>query len=186
MDDFSLKCFGVGDGTASIDVRVEGCSGSITGLPGTGQVTIYAPGDDAEALEPIPPGQLRLQPNQRGNEPGWKADECEYAECVHVDDASATLANELLMDATAPVVFRQAAPSEEREQPVRAPLGQSVEGRAVLQVDDDSRPVLRHAKHLAERGSTGVGPGSPLCSRSTRSRGSGPGSGTRSSPRRSW
>ena len=36
------------DGSASIDVRVEGCSGSITGLPGTGQVTIYAPGDDAD------------------------------------------------------------------------------------------------------------------------------------------
>src|SRR5262245_4178222 len=42
-------CIGtVSDGNASIDVRVEGCSGSITGLPGTGQVTIYAPGDDAD------------------------------------------------------------------------------------------------------------------------------------------
>ena len=42
-------CIGtVSDGSASIDVRVEGCSGSITGLPGTGQVTTYAPGDDAD------------------------------------------------------------------------------------------------------------------------------------------
>lgn len=42
-------CIGaLSDGTASIDVRVEGCSGSITGLPGTGQVTTYAPGDDAD------------------------------------------------------------------------------------------------------------------------------------------
>ena len=42
-------CVGaLSDGTASIDVRVEGCSGSITGLPGTGQVTSYAPGDDAD------------------------------------------------------------------------------------------------------------------------------------------
>ena len=42
-------CVGaLSDGSASIDVRVEGCSGSITGLPGTGQVTIYAPGDDAD------------------------------------------------------------------------------------------------------------------------------------------
>src|SRR5690242_20367757 len=36
----------VSDGITAIDVRVEGCSGSITGLPGSGQVTIYAPGDD--------------------------------------------------------------------------------------------------------------------------------------------
>ena len=42
-------CVGaLSDGSTSIDVRVEGCSGSITGLPGTGQVTIYAPGDDAD------------------------------------------------------------------------------------------------------------------------------------------
>jgi len=42
-------CVGtLSDGSASIDVRVEGCSGSITGLPGTGQVTIYAPADDAD------------------------------------------------------------------------------------------------------------------------------------------
>ena len=42
-------CVGaLNDGTVSIDVRVEGCSGTITGLPGTGQVTIYAPGDDAD------------------------------------------------------------------------------------------------------------------------------------------
>jgi hypothetical protein len=42
-------CIGtVSDGSTSIEVRVEGCSGSITGLPGTGQVTSYAPGDDAD------------------------------------------------------------------------------------------------------------------------------------------
>jgi hypothetical protein len=42
-------CVGtLSDGSASIEVRVEGCSGSITGLPGTGQVTSYAPGDDAD------------------------------------------------------------------------------------------------------------------------------------------
>ena len=53
----------VSDGTTSIDVRVEGCSGSITGLPGTGQVTIYAPGDDADVAAG---GPLKYQDNGDG------------------------------------------------------------------------------------------------------------------------
>ena len=57
-------CVGVvSDGVASIDVRVEGCSGSITGLPGTGQVTIYAPGDDADVAAG---GPLNYQDNGNG------------------------------------------------------------------------------------------------------------------------
>jgi hypothetical protein len=53
----------VSDGTASIDVRIEGCSGSITGLPGTGQVTSYAPGDDADVAAG---GPLNYQDNADG------------------------------------------------------------------------------------------------------------------------
>src|SRR5687768_5254636 len=57
-------CVGrVSDGSASIDVRVEGCSGSITGLPGTGQVTIYTPGDDADVAAG---GPLTYQDNGNG------------------------------------------------------------------------------------------------------------------------
>jgi hypothetical protein len=57
-------CVGVvSDGVSSIDVRVEGCSGSITGLPGTGQVTIYAPGDDADVGAG---GPLNYQDNGNG------------------------------------------------------------------------------------------------------------------------
>jgi hypothetical protein len=42
-------CIGtLSDGTGSLDVRVDGCSGVTTGLPGTGQVTVYAAGDDAD------------------------------------------------------------------------------------------------------------------------------------------
>ena len=44
-----VDCVGtLSDGSASIDVRVEGCSDVTTGLPGTGQTTIYAPGDDGD------------------------------------------------------------------------------------------------------------------------------------------
>lgn len=57
-------CVGVvSDGLASIDVRVEGCSGSITGLPGTGQVTVYAPGDDGDVKAG---GPLNYQDNGDG------------------------------------------------------------------------------------------------------------------------
>ena len=44
-----LDCIGtLTDGTSSIDVRITGCSDVTTGLPGTGQTTIYAAGDDAD------------------------------------------------------------------------------------------------------------------------------------------
>jgi hypothetical protein len=42
-------CIGtLNDGASSVDVRIDGCSDVTTGLPGTGQVTIYAAGDDAD------------------------------------------------------------------------------------------------------------------------------------------
>jgi hypothetical protein len=44
-----LDCIGtLSDGTSSIDIRVEGCSDVTSGLPGTGQTTSYAAGDDAD------------------------------------------------------------------------------------------------------------------------------------------
>lgn len=36
------------DGTSSIDVRIEGCSGVAPGLPATGQTVSYAAGDDGD------------------------------------------------------------------------------------------------------------------------------------------
>ena len=42
-------CIGtVSDGTSSVDVRIDGCSDVATGMPGTGQTTIYAAGDDGD------------------------------------------------------------------------------------------------------------------------------------------
>jgi hypothetical protein len=42
-------CIGtVSDGASSVDVRIDGCSGAAAGLPGTGQTTIYAVGDDGD------------------------------------------------------------------------------------------------------------------------------------------
>lgn len=42
-------CIGtLSDGTSSIDVRIDGCSGVTPGLPATGQTAIYAAGDDGD------------------------------------------------------------------------------------------------------------------------------------------
>lgn len=42
-------CIGtLSDGVSSIDVRIDGCSDVTTGLPGTGQTTSYAAGDDGD------------------------------------------------------------------------------------------------------------------------------------------
>ena len=44
-----MDCIGtLSDGISTIEVRIEGCSDVTTGLPGTGQTTIYAAGDDGD------------------------------------------------------------------------------------------------------------------------------------------
>lgn len=44
-----LDCIGtLSDGFSTIEVRIDGCSNVTTGLPGTGQTTIYAAGDDGD------------------------------------------------------------------------------------------------------------------------------------------
>ena len=44
-----VDCIGtLSDGTSSVEVRIDGCSDVTTGLPGTGQTTIYAVGDDGD------------------------------------------------------------------------------------------------------------------------------------------
>ena len=42
-------CIGtLSDGSTSVDIRIDGCSNGATGLPGTGQTTTYAAGDDGD------------------------------------------------------------------------------------------------------------------------------------------
>ena len=44
-----VDCIGtVNDGTSSVDVRIDGCGDVTSGLPGTGQITSYASGDDGD------------------------------------------------------------------------------------------------------------------------------------------